>query len=130
MIEVVVSLVLLLVAILGLIRLQAYSLKMTYSSFQRSLAAVQAQDLVERMWAGVCRFPAELPDIRSEWQNQHNPSLSKKSALAQARNLQMVGWKGDLQSLSNGAYQITVEWTDAASNAPASFRLFTSMPAC
>lgn len=131
LVEVVVTMLILLVGILGMLKLQGTSLKTTYSSFQRSLAAIQAQDLVERLWAGVCiqSVSATRSAIVQEWQSQHNPTLTKKGATGSQKNLQMDGWSGTLTEPSTGIYQVLITWTDSTSGS-GEYKLFTSLPTC
>jgi type IV pilus assembly protein PilV len=136
LIEVVVSMLVLLIGILGMLKLQAVSLKATYASFQRGLATVQAQDLVERLWAGVCTLsPTNQSDLTreaivTEWQGQHDPTQSRKLALGVKSNLRMDGWEGTLKPLPGGVYEISISWRDAASGDNVSIKQFTSLPPC
>lgn len=132
LIEVAVTMTLLLVGILGTLKLQATSLKSTYSTFQRNLAAVQAQDLVERLWAGICvqSVSSTRASIVSEWQAQHNPEGSLKSSKSSVSNLQMSGWSGALNTLTSNVYEVVIDWTDAASGESLQYKLYTSLPGC
>ncbi|MBA4253172.1 MAG: type IV pilus modification protein PilV [Pseudomonadota bacterium] len=51
LIEILVALVILSIGLLGVAGLQLRSLQTSHSSFERSIATLQARDLVERMWA-------------------------------------------------------------------------------
>jgi len=54
LIEILVALVILSIGLLGIAALQLRSLQNSHASFERSVATLQARDLVERMWAGIC----------------------------------------------------------------------------
>jgi len=54
LIEILVALVILSIGLLGIAALQLRSVQNSQASFERSVATLQARDLVERMWAGIC----------------------------------------------------------------------------
>lgn len=54
LIEVLVTLVVISIGMLSIAQLQVRSLQHSHSSLQRTVAVVQANDLLERMWSGYC----------------------------------------------------------------------------
>jgi len=54
LIEILVALVILSIGLLGVAGLQFRSLQNSHASYERSIVTLQAKDLVERMWAGIC----------------------------------------------------------------------------
>lgn len=110
LIEVLVTMVVVGIGLLGIAALQTKSLQHAYASHQRTLATIQANDLVERLWAGVCSIGDSHPDaaanretIRDEW-------------IATWQNdARMPGWSGALEyddSATPPLYVVTIDWTD------------------
>lgn len=111
LIEVLVTMVVVSVGLLGVAALQLKALKNTYASFQRSLATLQAQDLADRLWASTCVFSnsTQLASIKSEWQAVHSSSAATKLA--------MPSWSGDFTyTASTGLFVITISWKDVMVN--------------
>ena len=54
LIEILIALLVLSIGLLGLAAVQVQSLQNSYASYERSMATMQARDLVERLWAGIC----------------------------------------------------------------------------
>ena len=103
LIEVMVAMVVIAVGFTSVTVLQMRSLQASHSSYQQSLAAVQAGDLVERLWAGVCVLDdADIrADILSEWTGAHSI------------NTLMPGWTGSMNFVpATFTYNITISWTD------------------
>lgn len=110
LIEVLVTMVVVGVGLLGIAALQAKSLQHAYASHQRTLATIQANDLVERLWAGVCAIHADNADaagnrntIRDEW------------IATWQGDSRMPGWSGAMQyddTTTPPLYVITIDWTD------------------
>lgn len=111
LIEVMVSIVIMSVGLLGVAGLQLKALKNTYASFQRSVATLQAQDLSDRLWASTCIFSnsAQLDLIKGEWQAAHNTSAATK--------LSMPDWAGDFTyTAATNQFLITISWSDVMVN--------------
>lgn len=53
LLEVLVTLIILSIGLLGLLSLQIKSLKYTHSSYERTLASIYAKDMAERMWTNL-----------------------------------------------------------------------------
>lgn len=102
LIEILITLALIPIGILALIHLQARAIQYSHSSFQRSIAIVQANDLVERLWAGACVLPDAFNSIRADWENVHAASLPQ--------------WNGAQSTVSTTGltpeYHIEVRWQD------------------
>jgi type IV pilus assembly protein PilV len=111
LIEVMVSIVIMSVGLLGIAGLQLKALKNTYASFQRSVATLQAQDLSDRLWASTCIFSnsAKLDLIKQEWRAAHSTSAATK--------LSMPEWFGDFTPPdANNLFIITIQWKDVMVN--------------
>lgn len=101
LIEVLITMVVISVALLSLAVLQIKALQYSYASYQRSLATIQANDLVERLWAGLCALPRGVNSISAEWVAANTNSLPN--------------WTGSLVYDASGTlpiYTITISWQD------------------
>lgn len=115
MMEALVTMVVVSVGLLGIAALQGKSLQHAYASHQRTLATVQANDLVERLWASVCALPAGRDAVRDEW------------IAAWEGDARMPDWSGQLDydaAQTPPRYTVTIGWSDeriklAADNADA-----------
>lgn len=110
LIEVLVTIVVLSIGLLGLAGLQATAIKNSYASYQRSLANLQTQDAVERLWANRCAIKGSnvLSTVKTEWQTAHTQTTTK---------LAMPGWSGNITGTENttepiGSYNITISWSE------------------
>lgn len=101
LIEALVALLVLAIGMLAVAGLQVFSLQSSQSSFQRSVAVVQANDLVERLWADICSLPDSSDAVRDDWRTEY-------------QGAQLPGWEGDLslEEQSDGSlrYEINVRW--------------------
>lgn len=115
MIEVLVTMLIVSVGLLGVAALQVKSLQHAYSSYQRTLATVQANDAVERLWANVCDLPGDITVIEDEW-------------IAEWENEpRMPGWEGGIEE-DDGLYTIEVSWTDRVDENSIEFSFTTAIP--
>lgn len=116
MIEVLVTMVILAVGLLGAAALQARSMQYAYASAQRTIATIQANDLVERLWANACKL-SENPEKTAEdiegiwragWENDDR----------------FPSWEGNVEvnnSIPNiPVYDITIKWADSRIDGPGS----------
>lgn len=111
LIEVLVTMVVVGVGLLGVAALQAKSLQYAYASHQRTLAAIQANDLTERLWAGACAIGNDNPEVIAN----RNTIRDEWIATWQNDN-RMPGWSGELQyddTTTPPRYTITINWTDS-----------------
>jgi len=111
LVEVLVTMVIVSVGLLGVAGLQLKALKNTYASFQRALATLQAQDLADRLWASTCVLSnaTQRDNIKSEWQAVHSASAATK--------LSMPSWSGDFNyTAATGLFAITISWNDVMVN--------------
>lgn len=124
LIEVLVTMVVVSVGLLGVAALQLKALKNTYASFQRSLATLQAQDLADRLWANTCIFGdagklsslnASPPSVLKEWADFHSNSA--------ATQLAMPSWDGTTNTVlsyntssKSLTATITISWKDVMVN--------------
>jgi type IV pilus assembly protein PilV len=101
LIEILITMVVISIALLGVGILQVKALQYSYASYQRSVATIQANDLVERLWAGMCALPASRDNIAAEWVTTNTNTLPS--------------WTGSLAYDASGTipiYTITVSWQD------------------
>ena len=99
MIEVLVTMVIISVGLLGAAALQVKSMQYAYSSYQHTIATVQANDAVERLWANVCALPDGTSVIAGDWE------------AAWEDDTRLPGWSGEIKE-DSGIYTITISWTD------------------
>ncbi len=121
LLEVLITLVILSIGLVSIAALQAQLLRDSYSSLQRTVVSVQANDLVERLWAGRCDG-TNFPDaIFLAWADE-----SAGSPL-------FDGWTVDPDS-SLGAgpeYEIQISWDDSRAsrdNSDANFDFWFRIP--
>lgn len=101
LIEVLVTLVVISIGMLSVAQLQARALQHSHSSLQRTVAVVQANDLLERMWSGYCS--PEFPNtIFTDWQ------AASAHALLPGRSATLV-WN---PSSPNPEFTLTISWQD------------------
>lgn len=104
MIEVMVTMLILAVGLLGAAALQARSMQYAYASAQRTIATIQANDLVERMWASACKLPDELDVVEADWQVDW-----------EEENIWLSDWQGNVDTVDEDSsiYKITINWSDS-----------------
>lgn len=126
LLEALIAVVILSVGLLGVAAMQLKSLQFSQNSYQRSVAISQANDAVERLWAGICRLPGGLGDIEEDWQEVHEGSTPG-----------MSNWTGSIIADTDAEpvnYTINISWQDerianAAGNAETtSFTYTTVLP--
>jgi type IV pilus assembly protein PilV len=101
LIEVLITMLVMSVGILGIAVMQMKALQFAHASFQRSVAVVQANDLAERLWAGICDLPDGRDDIFDQWEIDHQG--------------QLPAWVASLGYSDTGllpTYTVTIAWTD------------------
>ncbi len=111
LVEILVALVILSIGLLGIAALQLRSLQNSHASFERSIASLQARDLVERMWAGICILHdangnivqnAQAP-IETAWRADHT----------NANTFSDQGWNAVLAQPTTAnphVWTITISW--------------------
>lgn len=114
LIEVLVAIVVLSIGLLGVAGLQIRSLRVAEGNFQKTVANIQAQDLVDSYWAGLCQLgnPTVRAGITTQWQNLHQNSLPL--------------WTGNAVAEANPAtpllnyFNVSILWADrgASSSEP------------
>lgn len=115
LIEVLVTVAVLSIGLLGVAALQLRAIKTSEAAFQRTIANIQAQDLVERYWAGACEMQSALKRraIEDMWRD------------AQSANPVLPVWQANVQAILNPAlplqelnfYQLNISWSDRGANA-------------
>lgn len=112
LIEVLVAVAVLSIGLLGVAGLQLRAIKTADAAFQRTVANIQAQDLVERYWAGVCSMPnvTQRRAIEDIWRASHqdNPTLPQ--------------WTANVAAILNvtseelNFFQLNISWVDRGAN--------------
>ena len=111
LIEVLVALIVLSVGVLGLAGLQITSLQYSQSSYERSIAVMQANDLVERLWAGLCDPDNDFFDDDGNVDVDVDPIDAIKAAWEGDHDANLRGWDPDLELESAPAtMKLTLEW--------------------
>jgi len=109
LIEILVALVILSIGLLGIAALQLRSVQSSQASFERSVATLQARDLVERMWAGICTLhdanghivPNAQAPIETAWRADHTNTNTFADQ----------GWNAVLsQPTGTHVWTITISW--------------------
>ena len=131
LIEILIALIILSIGLLGIAAVQLASVRNSHASFERSIAVVQARDLAERMWAGLCdlydadgNIDANVETaIRNAWEADQNAAGT------------FIGQAWDPTLARNGdVWTITIEWMpriqDQAEQLVHSFRLPPRPDAC
>lgn len=104
LIEVLVTLVVISIGFLSVAQLQVQALQHSHSSLQRTVAVVQASDLLERMWSGYCS--PEFPNtIFNDWQTDSGHVLLPGRAAT-------LNWD---PTAPNPEYTLTISWEDSRS---------------
>ncbi|EED36547.1 prepilin-type N-terminal cleavage/methylation domain protein [Luminiphilus syltensis NOR5-1B] len=106
--EVLVTVLILSIGLLGAAQMQIQSQKYSYASAQRALAIVQVSDLAERLWNGACDIQADPATasaaIVTAWEAAHTGgTLGSWTGAAT-----LTGTTGD----PSFRFDITVTWQD------------------
>ena len=122
LVEVMVTLLVLSVGLLGIAALQVTSLQSSSASLHRSTAVIQANDLVERLWANVCDVPDanRRQAIEDAWNTTHAGSIPGRTVPNPVFN--------------NGLYTIDIRWDEsrlaAGTQGFVFVTRFPNLPAC
>lgn len=112
--------------LLGLGVLHIKSVQQSALTTQRTIATMQANDLIDRMWASVCSLDNSTgqPDtdkvdtIKTQWTNRWKVTGNTSSFVNGltpeqiALHNRMNGWSGNLKidDATKRRYEITIEW--------------------
>jgi Tfp pilus assembly protein PilV len=112
--------------LLGLGILHLKSMQQSALTTQRTIATIQANDLIDRMWASVCSLDdssgqvstGQINALKMQWQNRWKVTENTSSFVQELTNNQkalhsrMNGWSGDLEieSATKRQYKITIQW--------------------
>ena len=139
--------------LLGLGVLHIKSVQQSALTTQRTIASIQANDLIDRMWASVCSLDNSTgqPDttnvnaIKTQWENRWKVTGNTSSFVNGLTNEQialhsrMNGWLGNLEidDATKRRYKITIQWENKKAKwyeaNPAdkeSFIYYFSVPKC
>ena len=110
LLEVLVTLIVVSIGLLSIAQLQARALQYSYASLQRTVATVQVNDLVERMWSGLCDGSTVdgtengtpiFPDhILNQWRD------------ASGSHDLLPNWRADWDDSEAPLYRITINWSE------------------
>ncbi|MHA3099317.1 type IV pilus modification protein PilV [Acinetobacter brisouii] len=103
-------------ALLGLGILHLKSVQQSQLATQRTIANIQANDLIDRMWANVCSLSTQQTGIITGWQSRWDPTQagtldSNQSAMHQL----LKNWQGTVTQpdTTKQRYQVVITWTNA-----------------
>lgn len=110
--------------LLGLGVLHIKSVQQSALTTQRTIASIQANDLIDRMWASVCSLddsttglPTDdtIEPIRDQWQSRWEIADDNDFILTVdqiALHNRMNGWSGNLEieDATKRRYKITIQW--------------------
>lgn len=139
--------------LLGLGILHLKSVQQSALTTQRTIATIQANDLIDRMWASVCSLddstgqPAtgKIGNIKTQWENRWKVTGNTSDFIGGltteqiALHNRMNGWSGNLEidDATKRRYKITIEWENKKAKwyeaNPAdkeSFIYYFSVPKC
>ena len=139
--------------LLGLGVLHIKSVQQSALTTQRTIASIQANDLIDRMWASVCSLDNSTgqPDttkvnaIKTQWENRWKVTGNTSSFVNGltpeqiALHNRMNGWSGNLEIVdaTKRRYKITIQWENKKAKwyeaNPAdkeSFIYYFSIPKC
>ena len=118
LIEVLVTLLVLSIGLLGVAALQVVSLQYSSTSLHRSIAVIQANDLVERLWANACDVPdaTRRAQIETTWNTAHAASIPGRNAVLNFNT-------------TTSDYQIDIRWSEERiGGGTQNFVFFTRFP--
>ena len=129
LIEILIALLVLSIGLLGLAAVQFQSLQNSHASYERSMATMQARDLVERLWAGICDLYNEdgtlkvdeidengtnvqttIDLIVASWESDHFGDEENSGATFAGT---VPDWTAGVEPGTN-VWRITIEWTGRA----------------
>lgn len=114
--------------LMGLGILHLKSVQQSALTTQRTIASIQANDLIDRMWASVCSLDnstgqldqattGTMRAIETQWQNRWKVTGSSftPTSAQKALHSRMTAWSGSLTVVdaSKRRYQITIEWENS-----------------
>lgn len=126
-------------AILGLGILHIKSVQQSQLAMQRTIANIQANDLVDRMWANRCSLSTKYGNIKSSWKTRWKPTQAGTLETNQiAMHQSLKDWDGSITPDSYSdqqQYKVVISWVNdkAAAGTAVTQQSFTydfSLPAC
>jgi type IV pilus assembly protein PilV len=116
LIEALITMVALSFGLLSVAALQLKALQYATISYHRSIATIQAADLVERLWAGICIAADEWEDIADDWEDFH------------ANEQNLPNWEGAVESPATLTYTITISWDERVDDTRMNFVHTAALP--
>ena len=125
-------------SILGLGILQIKSTQQSQLAMQRTIANIQANDLVDRMWANRCSLSTQYGNIKSSWQTRWNPAQAGTLDTNQMAMHQILkSWLGTVTQpdTTKQRYEVVISWVNDKATAGTavtqqSFTYNFTLPAC
>ena len=134
LIEILIALLVLSIGLLGVAAVQFQSLQNSNASYERSMATMQARDLVERLWAGICVLynadgsiaVGNQGPIIAAWQADHN---GVDELEGQVGTFAGRGWEPTLTvDTDTDVWTIEIDWTGPAQGQPEQIRHSFRLP--
>lgn len=118
LLEVLVTLVVVSIGLISIAQLQTRSLQYSHASLQRTIAVVQANDLVERFWTGYCDANALAEDgpIFTDWETFHRNAQDQQNTLP--------NWTASLDADNAPIYRLDISWGERSEDEDPSFTYF------
>lgn len=119
LLEVLIALIVVSIGFVSIAQLQLRSLQYSHASLQRTIAVVQANDLVERMWTGYCDFSVlgtEPEGIFDDWREFHLAQQINEGTLPE--------WDAELDADNAPLYALTILWRDRREQDEMNFQYF------
>lgn len=115
LIEVLIALVVLSIGLLSVATMQLRALQFSQSSFERSIAVMQANDLVERMWAGTCSLYVD-GEIDTDVLAAITDSWRRDIAVTWAHYDEEddLDWSAevDVSDIGSSVFSVEIAWTE------------------
>lgn len=111
LIEVLIALVVLSIGLLSIATLQLRSVQFSQASYDRSIAVISANNLLERLWAGACWLYEDAPPPSSRQINDTSFAVMQAEWFNDHQGV-IPDWNGVVTPQSNSFYEITISWTD------------------
>lgn len=126
LLEVLIALIVLSIGLLSIASLQLRSVQFSHASYERSMAVISANDMVERLWAGACALYEGDPDERIETDEWQAVTLAWQQDNAGS----IQGWTGAVER--NDArpelFEVSIQWRDRIDDTQHQFTYLTRVP--
>lgn len=108
-------------ALLGLGVLHLKSVQQGQLATQRTIANIQANDLIDRMWANRCSLTSQQSTVIDDWEEDWNPENANSAENQKAMHQMLIGWQGEVTDLSvsdtsdtdKQRYEVVISWNNS-----------------